>query len=187
MKDNPMPALFLAVCVAVSLATFGCRGESDRDAPEAVSESKASDVALPPGLFLERAPQDARELEEVKDNAAVGDRVVLRGRIGGRVEPFVDGRAMFMLADGRMPTCNERHGDGCRTPWDYCCEPKADLLARTATIQLADASGRPLKRTVKGVEGLVPTAEIVVTGKVSQRDDGDVMVVDASGIYVVPE
>jgi hypothetical protein len=171
----------------LGLSAGGCRDGADQSETRGAGGSADAAVALAPGLFLEQAPANGQDLETVKRGAAVGDDVVIRGRIGGRVEPFVEGRAIFMLADMRMPTCTQRHGDGCPTPWDYCCEPKDTLLANTATIQVADASGRPLRRGLKGVEGLVPTAEIVVNGKVSQRDNGHVMVVDASGIYVVPD
>lgn len=171
----------------LGLSVGGCRDGAGQTETRGAGGSADAAVALAPGLFLDEAPADVQDLETVKRGAAVGDDVVFRGRIGGRVEPFVEGRAILMLADMRMPTCAQRHGDGCPTPWDYCCEPRDDLLANTATIQIADASGRPLKRGLKGVEGLMPVAEIVVTGKVSQRDDGDVMVVDASGIYVVPD
>ncbi len=54
--------------------------------------------------------------------------VVVVGRIGGRVNPWVKGTAAFPIVDRSLKPCNEIEGDTCETPWDYCCEaelPKA--------------------------------------------------------------
>ena len=99
-------------CVGMlGLIAGGCRDGADQSETPGAGGSADAAVALAPDLFLEEAPPDAQDLETVKGGAAVGDDVVIRGRIGGRVEPFVQGRAIFMLADTRMPTCAQRHGD----------------------------------------------------------------------------
>ncbi len=178
------------VCVgAAFLFALGCDqkpAEPPRTpsaTPPSPANSVAADSALPDTLFVTVAPAEPRELGDVKADASAEGAVVLRGRIGGRVEPFVKDRAIFMLADCRMPTCRDRHGDGCPTPWDYCCEPKDELLARTASVQVVGPDGQPLKVGLQGQHGLEPMAEIVVSGRIASRDGGTLLI-NADRIFV---
>lgn len=180
---------FLSVSV---MTAGGCSDASSDNAgaqshgqPQVDSNSPASSTAanLPEGLFLAAAPSEAMSLLQAKTSASVGEQVAFEARIGGRVEPFAEGSAVFLVADRSIPTCTELHGHGCPTPWDYCCEPKDNLLKNMATVQIVDEAGRPLRGTVKGVGSLDPMAEIVVVGTVSQSE-GPAFVVNASQIYV---
>ncbi len=177
-------AMLFAIC-AVTL--IGCSGEevASNDDSTNGGNKEVTTVALsvPPTLFLAAAPAEARPLIEVKEGAAVGDDVVFEARIGGKVEPFTESAATFLVADPAILTCTERHGDGCPTPWDYCCEPKDNLLRNLATVQIVDADGRPLRGSIKGVSGLDPMARVIVVGTVEQAD-GPVFVVNAEGLYV---
>ena len=184
-----MNRLMFVFGVASLLAATGCERSTPStasvppSAPAPTAKTQpAGDAGLPAGVWLTAAPADAKPVAETKKSAAVGQEVVLFGRIGGGKVPFVEGRAMFMLADRSIPSCVEKHGPGCATPWDYCCEPKETVLAGTATVQLVGADGRPLKVGLEGVRGLKPLAEVVVTGKVSSA--GENVVIDATGIYI---
>jgi hypothetical protein len=183
----PTLALFGALALIA-----GCGGGNGAPSPEGGADDEAAPQTNPgtadaggvsDDLFLAVAPDDVRPLFDVKSDAAVGDEVVFEGRIGGRVEPFTASVATFLVADPSIMTCTERHGDGCPTPWDYCCEPKDNLMKNLATVQIVDADGRPLRQSVKGMHGLEPEARIVVVGTVSQSD-GPTFVVDAKSIYV---
>ncbi len=44
-------------------------------------------------------------------------------------------------------------------------------MANAATIQLVDAQGRPMKKSLKGHEGIKPGSKVVVSGKVQQADE----------------
>jgi hypothetical protein len=140
-------------------------------------------AVLPATLFASSAPGQAREVGAVRADAALRGPVVVHGRIGGRAEPFVDERATFLLVDTSLPTCNERHGDGCPTPWDYCCETPQTILANTLTIQVVDSSGRLLKTSLEGQHGLKPSARVTVEGEIVQRDESAV-IVNARSIFV---
>ena len=153
-----------------------------KPAASAASPPAAPDSALPPGLWLSAEPADAKPVGEIKKNAAAGQDVVLFGRIGGSRDPFVSGRAMFTLVDRSVPSCTDRHGDGCPTPWDYCCEPRENLLANTVTIQVLGADGKPARVALADSYNLKPLAEVTVTGKVSSA--GANVVIDAHGIFV---
>lgn len=172
------------ISLVALLVAAGCSESTEQTRKPSGDEGAASAAKLPADLFVATAPADAKGVEAAKQSAEVGRDVVIHGRIGGRRDPFVTGRAVFMLADMVMPTCREKHGDGCPTPWDYCCEPKERVLANTATVQVVGDDGRPLKIDLDGQNGLEPMAEVVVAGKVSMCDENGAVVVDARVIHV---
>jgi hypothetical protein len=169
--------------VAGGLLLAAC--DSKPPAPKAdANGGKSAAVELPATLFVEAVPAEAVELAAAKTTAKAGDTVVVHGRIGGSRDPFIEDRAIFTLADMSMKTCSERHGDGCKTPWDYCCEPSEAVVANTATVQVVDAQGKVLKAGLNGAGGLKPMVEVVVKGRVSQKPDDKILVIDAAVIYV---
>ncbi|GMU20805.1 MAG: hypothetical protein AMXMBFR13_09010 [Phycisphaerae bacterium] len=172
--------LFAAAFAAV-LAT-GCERSDQTQSNSPGTHEPAA--ALPPGLILAESPPQAKNVVEAKKEAQIGEEVVVRGRIGGRGEPFVENRAIFQLVDSSLPTCADNPGDGCKTPWDYCCEPKDQITAKSMTVQIVGADGKPLRTNLKGQGGLVPMAKVVIRGKVEQKPDENTMTVRADGIYV---
>jgi len=50
-------------------------------------------------------------------------------------------------------------------------------------VQVVDADGRPLAADLSAA-GLEPMAEVVVQGRVSQKIDDKVLILDASAIHV---
>jgi len=175
---------FSLALLAMSLSA-GCKKDAEKETAKPASKPSAT-VALPDDLFLDTEPESARSVADVKADEDANGEVVVFGRIGGRREPFVEGSAMFLLADAEMKSCDELHGDACKTPWDYCCEPKDSLLSKTATVQVVDENGKPLRTELKGKHGLEPLKHVVIAGKVSQRGEGGSLVIDAEGIYVKP-
>src|SRR5262245_62041650 len=80
---------------------------------------------------MAEAPKDASDVIPARKTAKNEDAVVVVGRIGGRANPWIKGAAAFSIVDRSLTPCNEREGDTCKTPWDYCCEsnlPKATVL-----------------------------------------------------------
>ena len=135
--------VFTACClsyVALALSLTGCNNEA------ATKDSNATaSVKLPDGLFLKSPPANPRGVTEVKADAAADSEVVMRGRIGGRADPFVGGRAVFVLADRQLPVCGEvEKDDHCKTPWDYCCESAETRTANSLLVEVRDAKGKPL-------------------------------------------
>ena len=172
----------LSTAVLAAVLVTGCE-QSDQARSGAPVTTQPS-AALPSGLILAEAPKQPLEVVAAKREAKVGDDVVVRGRIGGREEPFVEGRAIFQLVDSSLPTCSENPGDGCKTPWDYCCEPKDQITAKSVTVQVVGPDGKPLHTSLKGQGGLVPMAKVIIRGKVEQKPDENTMTVRAEGIYV---
>lgn len=144
-----------------------------------------SRAALPVGFFTEQPSENARDISEARKTGAlkVGDKVVLRGRVGGSKEPFVAGRAVFTLVGRGIKACNENPDDHCSKPWDYCCETKDDILANSVTVQVVDAKSQVMRTEMKGRQGMKELTEVVVVGKVSATD-GKGVVVNAEGVWV---
>ena len=141
-------------------------------------------ATLPKDLFLKDEPKDAKPVEDVKKNAKAGDTVVMRGRVGGSKEPFVGGRAVFTLIGPGLRACSDNPDDKCKVPWDYCCETRKAIVEHSATVQIVESDGSPIKIGVKGQGGVKELSDLIVVGSVLQAD-GKTMIVSASGVYVV--
>lgn len=171
---------FLPTLALAALAlTASCGSETDESAPA----PKAG--AEPAGLFVDSTPDGARPVAELRAAAAVGEEVVLQGRIGGRSKPFVGAQAMFVVVDTGLKACSDDECDDCPTPWDYCCSPAEEIAAHSATVQVVGDDGEVLAQGLEGVHGLRPLAHVVVQGKVRSTDGG--LLVDAERIHVVPD
>lgn len=141
--------------------------------------------SLPIGFFASEQPGDSKDVADAKKGGLKkGDRVVLRGVIGGSRSPFVAGRAMFTLMGKGLKPCNANPQDSCKYPWDYCCETKADIAAHSATIRVADDKGNPLKTDIKGRQDIAELTEVIVVGTVAMADK-NALVVDATSMHRV--
>ena len=183
-----MKKMFLAAALAIAgaVAIGGCDQDDAPATPapaEPTAESAAA-AALPAKLFLDKAPDGAVELAAAKKSAKRGDEVIVRGRVAGQKDPLAPNRAILTLLDASVKTCDQMPGDSCPTPWDACCEPRESLQASTATIQVVDADGKPLKTTLRGTNGIDPLKELVVVGKVTDAGDNNTLVINATALYV---
>lgn len=134
--------------------------------------------------LLESEPADAMGVAQAKASVEPGDAIVLRARIGGRMEPISKDSAAFTVMDLSVPHCGELHGDGCPTPWDYCCAAPERITKNAATVQMVDAGGNAA--AVSPIEaGLAALDEVVVVGTVGPRPSPDVLTVKASSFYRV--
>lgn len=139
---------------------------------------------LPETLFLKESPTTATDVAELKKTAKAGDEVTLRGQIGGQAKDVFNGsRAMFMVADMKLKSCDKIPGDKCETPWDFCCVPANEKAASIAIVQVVDEKGKLVKATLKGENGLDHLKTVVVKGKVAKNEAGN-LIVNASGIYI---
>lgn len=177
----------IALSALVGLAAIlvvGCdKGKQDKPAaPGKPAPGAAAD--LPAGLFVEKEPANAVEVGKALADAQDGQSVVVVGRIAGRKEPFVPGRAAMVIADLSLPACNERPGDNCPEPWDLCCEPAEVLAAKTVVVEIAGADGRTLKTGLEGVKGLKPLAKVTIEGTVKKSPDGKSVSLVAKTIFV---
>jgi len=168
----------VVVALLLSLVMVTGAVHAEKSAPG----KRQGPVSLPSDLFVSAAPADPLEVGHARKASEEGKPIVIRGRIGGMVEPFAAKYAIFVLSDLQLPPCT----DGCPTAWDYCCTPRETIMANVATIQVVDADGRPLKVPVKGVNGLKAMSEVIVSGTVAKRNE-NFLVVNARNIFVSGE
>lgn len=132
-------------------------------------------ATAPSKHVLSEAPADAKSVIEAKKSAVDGEEVTVVGRIGGSVTPFVAGRPTFTLVDTSLVPCNERAGDSCKTPWDYCCDtdqlPKAMVV-----VKIVDDSGAPVALDAKKDLGMKELQTIIVHGKAKRDDSGNLSI-----------
>lgn len=161
--------------------TAACHRE---DAPTLSTEA-ASSVFDP--FFAAIPPEGAVEIHEARTSAEPGAEITLRGRVMGRVRPFVDGRAAFVLGDTTLLTpCNEKPDDPCETPWDVCCDSAEAKRKGTATIQLLGEDGRVISQPLRGVNGLVELSTLTVHGTVADGSSEDALIVNATALHLHP-
>jgi hypothetical protein len=177
----------MAMLVAVALAQ-GCSKEVLKETPTATKPVTTPAASLiPASLLLTAAPKDPQDVGALKATAKEGDRVVLRGKVGGKRKPFVEGRAAMLVADvNNIRSCEKMPDDACKSPWDYCCEDPVAITANTATLQVNDATGNPLRTTLEGFGGIAPLKVVVVEGVVAPRPGPAVLVVVVTGVFVEP-
>ena len=137
--------------------------------------------ATTPTWLLAAMPSGAIPVAEAKQSAREGDRIVVRGRIGGRREPMTAGVAVFVMIDPAIPHCEIGK---CKIPWDYCCETPESITTNSATVQLVGDNGKPMTIDL-GKYALKPLDEIVVVGTVGPRPTAEVFVINAQKIHRV--
>lgn len=177
-----MRTILLSLVVLITATIIvGCnKGEISKPAAEAI----AARDGIPPDLFAATAPGNAQNIKDARKAARQGADIVLVGRVGGNKEAFVDGRAIFTLVDTRLKSCKEGDEmDWCKTPWDYCCEPRDELTANMASIEVLGPNGKPLRVGLQGAGGLQPLSVVTVSGRVADIAGGN-LVVDAKSIHV---
>lgn len=167
---------------ALVLAAVAC-DRKETPATNGVSTNAPATADLPADLFVTTSPPNAKTVEEMKASAKVGDTVVVRGRVGGSKEPFVEGRAMFTLMGNGLKACSDNADDECSTPWDYCCDTAEDIAKHSATIQVVDSNGAPIKSDIKGRSAAKELSELVVVGKIVQAGE-KTTVIAATSIHV---
>lgn len=180
---NRVTTVVGALLVCGSVGILGCdnkKGGGSGTGGTTRGPAAAPAAVIPATFFVDTAPADAKGIVELKKDAKAGDSVVMHGRIAGREDPFTAGRASFMMTDMTLPICE----DGCKTPWDHCCEDAKEIASNAATVQLVDEKGEVVKAPANGVHGLKPNAEVIVVGKVKSKDDAGNMVVDVTKVFV---
>jgi len=170
--------LLTVIVSMLAIAPLGC-GE----APTTPADARAdADARAATTWLLDHAPSDALPVAEAKAEAAEGQRIAVRGRVGGSVRPISEQSPVFLIVDTAVKHCGQLHGDACTTPWDYCCEPQENLTANSATVQVVDAAGQPIAQDLHDA-GLAPLDEVVVVGDVGPRPDPAVLTIRATGVH----
>ena len=174
------------LAVGLSFALSGCGDEPPE--PDA-----AARIDVTPYLLAE-LPESAREVKAVYEDGAEdggeggeggevkGWEVVMVGRIGGSLDPWIDGRAAFNIVDRSVKACTDIPGDTCPTPWDYCCT-RDDLPGAIALVKVVDLSGRLLAADARSLFGMKELQTVYVRGNASKDENGNLVVL-ATAVYV---
>jgi hypothetical protein len=179
--ESPMkPQLSAAITLACLFLAAGCSEESSTTT---TSTTTAPEAAIDGSRFLlNEEPAAAATVIEARENSEDGQDIVLVGRIGGSVNPWVKGRAAFSIVDPSLKACSDIPGDECKIPWDYCCETHK-LPTSTALVKFVDDDGRPLKADARELLSLKELQTVVVRGK-AKRDEAGNLTVLADGLFV---
>ena len=138
-------------------------------------------------VLLNAMPAAAVDVSAAVPSAKAGEEIVVQGRLLGAEKVFVENRAAFVLGDStKLTACSDKAGDTCPTPWDACCDAKEVIRTAVATIQVVDGKGTVLKESVKGLGGLTELSNVVIKGTVATASGNGVLIVNATGIFVVP-
>lgn len=150
------------------------------------AEPQTAPAVATPAVFVAAEPTGTpTPIPEARKTIKPGDKVLLKGRVMGVRNPFVDGRAVFVLGDNDTLTpCNEREDDHCPRPWDACCDPIEVRAAGTATIQVLGDGGKVLSHGLKGVGELKELSSVTVSGVVAPMATAEAFVVNATAVYV---
>jgi len=134
-----------------------------------------------PELLLKKEPKGAVDVLALRKDVKDQQDVVVIGRIGGRVNPWVKGMAAFPIVDRSLKPCNEIEGDTCKTPWDYCCE--TNLPKATVLVMFMDEAGKIIKKDPRELLHVKELQTVVVQGKAKRDKTGNVTVL-ASKIHI---
>jgi hypothetical protein len=144
----------------------------------------AASADIDAALLLDKEPQGAVDVLALRKEVQDQQEVVVVGRIGGRVNPWVKGTAVFPIVDRSLKPCNEIEGDTCETPWDYCCE--ADLPKATLLVMLVDENGKVIKQDPRKLLNVKELQTVVVPG-IARRDKAGNVTVRATRIHIRKE
>jgi len=177
-----MNRILSAVGVLLAVTSVGCSERSTgQPAAQVGSVSREPSAAGAP-YCLAAEPADAQDVATVRADAQDGDHVVVVGRIGGDVNPWVNGRAAFSLVDNSIHACSDIPGDKCPTPWDYCCETDK-LKTGKLLVKVVDPSGQLIASDARELLGIGELDTLVIEGTVQKGEDGNAVLL-AKGIYL---
>ena len=125
---------------------------------------------------LTAEPAGAIDVIDFREQAKDGQAVVVLGRIGGGVKPWIEGRAAFVLADERVSaSCEEECDENCT----LCAE---ELASATTLVKVLGEDGKVVPVDARKLLGLADNQIVVVRG-IANRDKGGNVSISAEGIY----
>lgn len=176
MKNKLVPNFILTVVLAFFLSN--CTNDQN-------SKNKVILAEIPDNFkFSEDLGASISVCEFRETNDTTKDYIV-EGFIGGRKNPFAENRAIFILGDNTLETCDEKSDDSCPTPWDVCCEDRNKILSSTISVQILDANGFIINGTLQGVSGIDSGKNIKVRGKLNMKSTAEAIIMNAEAIQIL--
>ena len=135
-------------------------------------------------FVLASAPEaDAVTVTQLRESGYVpGQRVTVRGQIGGRKMPWIKGMALMVVADANsLATCTT---GSCGTPWGFCSAPADKLHQYTGIVRWLDEEGKPRRVSFHELADIAPLSTVVITGTIADVGDPRALVIDADGLFL---
>ena len=176
----------LTFFTVLSLLITSC--ETDDHTKSTGKSIKADDsikANLPADFISQQTLGEAISVLEARKRNEANQLLVIQGFIGGMVEPFIQSRALFVLGDESIKTCDKIKGDQCPTPWDACCEDRKKLIDGSVTVRVLDDQGQMLQGTLKNVMGIEAGKIIKVECIVDSQSMPSSMMVNAKRIELL--
>lgn len=170
------------VSLTLVALVVGCGQTTTTPAPQSTSTTPAASASGAEFLLHEQ-PVDAKPVADIRESAEDGVDVTILGRIGGGENPWVEGRAAFTIVDPKIEPCHP--GEGCPTPWDYCCSTD-QLPKNRAMIKMVDATGGTVEQDARKLLGVKELQTVVIKGK-AKRDEAGNLTVLADRLFIMPE
>jgi hypothetical protein len=172
-------ALAVAVLSICSVAAGGCGSDSSTD----IDASLVTSVSVDRGKYLlADEPDGAIGVIEARETGADGQPIVVVGKIGGAANPWIEGRAAFMLLDASKTAVAEGaecgEGEICM---DDCCA--TDRMACTTLVKVVDEAGKVLAVDARRLLEVGTDELVVIRGKVSKDAEGNFAVL-ADGVHI---
>lgn len=160
------------------LALIGCGSSSTSS-----EVAQVTPVSIDGSKFiLADEPEDAVGVIEARESAEDGAPVVVVGRIGGSANPWIKGRAAFLLLDASMSVVAEGEDSGgpelCTG--DCCASERAGC---TTLVKVVDADGKLVAADSRHLLGVAENDFVVVRGKVNKDESGNIIVL-ADGVFI---
>ena len=144
------------------------------------NQSTIVQAVLPAHILSNQKWEPAISVQKARESITTGKALTVEGFIGGRKKPFTQSKAMFILGDDSLKTCDKIPGDSCPTPWD----PKK-ISSSTLSVQILDETGSLLSGTLEGVAGIEAGKRIKVQGTVSANSSTQAMVLEATALQLL--
>ena len=168
----------IAILGLAILTIIGCADPETTEIPKSDYDGSK--------FILNSEPEGGQDVKMARQSVEDADEVVVVGRIGGSVDPWVDGRAAFSIVDLSLLACSDDKEDGepcsCKTPWDYCCETDK-LPDAMALVKFVESDGSTVKHDARAIFDVKELVTVVVQGK-AERDDAGNLTIHATGMFV---
>jgi hypothetical protein len=168
--------LFLAAMAALGVAGCAPSGGGPATASPEAEAARAK-------YLLTNEPAGAASVVDARKDAENDEEVVVVGRIGGEVDPWVKGVAAFLIADTSLKACNELEDDACPYPWDFCCEDPEELNRKKIAVRVVDEAGETVPIDARELLGVQELSTVVVRGKAVRDEQGNLTLL-ATGVFV---
>lgn len=160
---------FVASVSMMALMITGC----------ARSSASPTEPATATKFQLSAEPQGAVEVLDVKESAQDGQSVVVVGRLGGGVNPWVEGRAAFLIVDTRIfPSCDA--AGHCQAD---CADCAKEMMAAATMVKFVGDDGKVIAHDARELLGVKEQETVVIQGTAS-RDKGGNVSIAADGFFI---